>query len=1087
MNHVPTPALLPFVLACAAGLAAAPRAHGQASYAESFENVGAVASGQQGPQGLVAAGWMFRNQSSPLGPSPAWQGGGGGGWAYLGDGYLHSTTSAAGQFGAQVSNWAIVPAVAAQQAGDVLSLWVLGGGYGQTATYLDIRYSPTGGTSTGSGATGVGDFTQVLFSGELPISSGPVIYTQVQAPLPGPGRVAIRFHAPAVSNFMSSASFFIDELSVGAPPGPPCGLELPAPGQTVTWPGAPTPYLICQDLVIPASARLILGPGARVEVADGRTLQVDGELIAQGTAEFPVVIVGDHIDGLRVRGRAGLYHADVDASVTLYEDASVEAFDSLFRERAHLSSLQPRTFMRLERCEVRSEAATFARTTLLDDVTITNPQAFASLHGFWRVGSLSSVAPMTFIASMQDRLVDNVSVNGAAGAAALELHSSGGAVDYRLGPGNMLTGNLYPVWARFAGLRPDSHVPASGNLNNAVRGVVNAMATLRSRVSIPDLGVPYHFLERGTVGGEVTIDPGTVLKFGPEGGLTVRGDNGNDGTLRGEPGRPVRLERLDPAQAWLSLATGPGWHLFEHLHIDGAGVGVVGNEAELWLRDSVIANCGIGAHPAADGNIYGSGVRFLGNGLGLRDDPVNPAGQIKSGVHFSGLERPNVFEGNAVAAANFGNTFNGFRHLFRADNNWWGHETGPFEPNFHPQGEGDEVSFGVSFTPFLVQSPDLSDARPVVRLKTRLNPVVLPGEKVFIEWEAFDDGEITSFDVLMLDPNTDLPPGFFFIPLGEDLPGTTRSFEITAPVVGLHPYERFPFRIVARDNAGNSSFEQFWLSVPHQAPVASVSFQMPEGEFRGGEDIEVCFSSEGLTSTPRFYIEAGADDRVVMSAGSSDSCSLGTVRLPLASSDRVRLALRAEGNWNRDEWYFTDYITIRPDPRIGDAPPSVQMTSPPNAASFLGGTTIPVRWTAADDHGLYGFRVQASFNGGYTFHTIVTSLPGTAREFDWRLPASSGVEDLRIRVVAVDTLMQNTSSGDDRVISVLPGSGPIFCTADFDNDGDTGTDADIETFFRCIAGACCPTCGSADFDGDGDTATDADIEAFFRVIAGGPC
>jgi DNA-binding beta-propeller fold protein YncE len=30
-------------------------------------------------------------------------------------------------------------------------------------------------------------------------------------------------------------------------------------------------------------------------------------------------------------------------------------------------------------------------------------------------------------------------------------------------------------------------------------------------------------------------------------------------------------------------------------------------------------------------------------------------------------------------------------------------------------------------------------------------------------------------------------------------------------------------------------------------------------------------------------------------------------------------------------------------------------------------------------------------------------------------------------------------------------------------------------------------CGSADFDGDGDVATDADIEAFFRVLAGGQC
>jgi hypothetical protein len=65
--------------------------------------------------------------------------------------------------------------------------------------------------------------------------------------------------------------------------------------------------------------------------------------------------------------------------------------------------------------------------------------------------------------------------------------------------------------------------------------------------------------------------------------------------------------------------------------------------------------------------------------------------------------------------------------------------------------------------------------------------------------------------------------------------------------------------------------------------------------------------------------------------------------------------------------------------------------------------------------------------------------------------------------------------------------GPTCGSADFNGDGDTGTDADIEAFFACLAGNCCVTCGSADFNGDGDTGTDADIEAFFRVLAGGQC
>ncbi len=65
---------------------------------------------------------------------------------------------------------------------------------------------------------------------------------------------------------------------------------------------------------------------------------------------------------------------------------------------------------------------------------------------------------------------------------------------------------------------------------------------------------------------------------------------------------------------------------------------------------------------------------------------------------------------------------------------------------------------------------------------------------------------------------------------------------------------------------------------------------------------------------------------------------------------------------------------------------------------------------------------------------------------------------------------------------------PSTCgSADFNGDGDVGTDADIAAFFACLGGNCCATCGSSDFNGDGDTGTDSDIESFFRVLAGGSC
>jgi hypothetical protein len=80
-------------------------------------------------------------------------------------------------------------------------------------------------------------------------------------------------------------------------------------------------------------------------------------------------------------------------------------------------------------------------------------------------------------------------------------------------------------------------------------------------------------------------------------------------------------------------------------------------------------------------------------------------------------------------------------------------------------------------------------------------------------------------------------------------------------------------------------------------------------------------------------------------------------------------------------------------------------------------------------------------------------------------------------------------SGEVAQFVVVSQGGPPCGSADFDCDGDTGTDADIEAFFACLAGNCpAPPCGStADFNGDGDTGTDADIEAFFRVLAGGNC
>jgi hypothetical protein len=150
-----------------------------------------------------------------------------------------------------------------------------------------------------------------------------------------------------------------------------------------------------------------------------------------------------------------------------------------------------------------------------------------------------------------------------------------------------------------------------------------------------------------------------------------------------------------------------------------------------------------------------------------------------------------------------------------------------------------------------------------------------------------------------------------------------------------------------------------------------------------------------------------------------------------------------------------------------------------NVNTFLGGTSNhrPTS-TAFTSHGV---RV-AAWQDGKTLVAVSTTRPNRA--------------DLGFVPYSTDVSSAGWNASTDGAILmanalryVMGQTGPTCGTADFDGDGDVGTDADIEAFFSCLAGNCCPTCfpGGADFDGDGDTGTDADIEAFFRVLAGGDC
>jgi probable HAF family extracellular repeat protein len=99
----------------------------------------------------------------------------------------------------------------------------------------------------------------------------------------------------------------------------------------------------------------------------------------------------------------------------------------------------------------------------------------------------------------------------------------------------------------------------------------------------------------------------------------------------------------------------------------------------------------------------------------------------------------------------------------------------------------------------------------------------------------------------------------------------------------------------------------------------------------------------------------------------------------------------------------------------------------------------------------------------------------------WSLNVVLGMDLFANRIVGYGV----NPSGQTQAWTATIRPQPMCGSADFNCDGDVGTDADIESFFACIAGTCPapPCCSDADFNNDGDYGTDADIEAFFRVLS----
>jgi hypothetical protein len=252
-----------------------------------------------------------------------------------------------------------------------------------------------------------------------------------------------------------------------------------------------------------------------------------------------------------------------------------------------------------------------------------------------------------------------------------------------------------------------------------------------------------------------------------------------------------------------------------------------------------------------------------------------------------------------------------------------------------------------------------------------------------------------------------------------------------------------------------------WTHVAGSGPAGRSGHCMVFDTLRGVAVMFGGLQGSGYLNSTWEYGAAGWSQR---DTATSPSAKSGVCMGFDASRARVVMFGGGTASTVSDEsWELTLGGTL---PQFSRQPSSVQ-ANPGDLVSFQSQASNATAWQWKRD----GFPV---LNGGRIAGANAALLT---------ISGVTGADWGSYRAEATNTC--GTTSSDPATLNQASRCG----AADFNCDGDVGTDADIETFFACLAGTC-PGGGcssSADFNGDGDVGTDADIEAFFRVLAGGSC